>query len=71
MSYTVEDFKREVVKNSLHELSVEERLDGLSTEDRLRGLRPEDRLKGMKPEDFELLYSLLQDKKSVTKMAGI
>ena len=104
MSYTVEDFKREVVKNSLHELSVEERLDGLSTEDRLRGLRPEDRLrglrpedrlrglspedrlrglrpedrlkglrpedrlKGMKPEDFELLFSLLQNKKS--KMYG-
>jgi hypothetical protein len=33
MSYTVEDFKREVIINSLHTLSIEERLKGLQPED--------------------------------------
>jgi len=28
MSYTVEDFKREVAKKTLHTLSVEDRLEG-------------------------------------------
>jgi len=60
MSYTVEDFKREVAKNSLHTLSVKDRLEGLrpedvfnmfQPEDRLRGLGPEDRLRGLGPED--------------------
>ena len=51
MSYTVEDFKREVILKSLHTLSTEERLKGLRPEDRLKGLRPEDRLKGLRPED--------------------
>ena len=59
MSYTVEDFKREVAKKTLHTLSVEDRLKGLRPEDRLKGLRPEDRLKGLQPEDIEVLKSLL------------
>jgi len=51
MSYTVEDFKREVLLKNLPSLSVEDRLKGLRPEDRLKGLRPEDRLKGLRPED--------------------
>jgi len=52
MSYTVEDFKREVIINSLHTLSIEERL---------KGLRPEERLKGLQPEDIEILKNLLMN----------
>jgi len=61
MSYTVEDFKREVIMNSLHTLSTEERLKGLRPEERLKGLRPEDRLKGLQPEDIEILKNLLMN----------
>ena len=59
MSYTVEDFKREVLLKNLPSLSVEDRLKGLRPEDRLKGLRPEDRLKGLRREDIEILKSLL------------
>ena len=67
MSYTVEDFKREVLKKSLPSLSVQERLEGLRAEDvlsvfrpekLLKGMRPEDRLKGLQPEDIEILKSI-------------
>jgi hypothetical protein len=61
MSYTVEDFKREVIMNSLHTLSTEERLKGLRPEERLKGLRPEERLKGLRPEDIEILKNLLMN----------
>jgi len=51
MSYTVEDFKREVLKKSLPSLSVKERLEGLRAEDVLSVFQPEKLLKGMRPED--------------------
>ena len=51
MSYTVEDFKREVILNSLHTLSTEERLKGLRPEERLKGLHPEDVLNVYRPEE--------------------
>jgi hypothetical protein len=51
MSYTVEDFKREVLKKSLPSLSVQERLEGLRAEDVLNVFRPEKLVKKMRPED--------------------
>ncbi len=51
MSYTIEDFKREVREEFLASLTLEERLEGLPTEERLKGLPPEERLKGLPPEE--------------------
>ena len=51
MSYTVEDFKREVLKKSLPSLSVQERLEGLRAEDVLNVFRPEKLVKKMRAED--------------------
>ena len=65
MAYTVEDFKREAMRDLLnHVLSdpkhlkmfldrlvAEDRLRELAPEDRLRGLAPEERLRGLAPED--------------------
>jgi hypothetical protein len=42
MPYTIEDFRREIARENLHELTAEERLAGLSTEDRLTGLSTEE-----------------------------
>jgi hypothetical protein len=41
MSYTMEDFRRDYVKEHLKDLTPEERLAGLTPEERLAGLTPE------------------------------
>jgi len=51
MTYTLEDFRKEVLKDNLETFSAEEILSHFSLEDRLAGLRPEDRLAGLRPED--------------------
>ncbi|WP_296924409.1 hypothetical protein [Thiohalocapsa sp.] len=51
MSYTIEDFRRDVALEVLPELPPEERLRGLPPEERLRGLPPEERLRGLRPEE--------------------
>ena len=51
MSYTIEDFRRDVALEMLPELPPEERLRGLPPEERLRGLPPEERLRGLPPEE--------------------
>jgi hypothetical protein len=51
MPYTMEDFKRDFVKEHLSELSPEERLKGLPPEERIKGMPPEERLKGMPAEE--------------------
>ena len=64
MPYTMEDFRRDYVKEHLKDLtpeeirealSPEELLRGLSPEERLRGLSPEERLKGLSPEEIAAL----------------
>jgi hypothetical protein len=50
MPYTIEDFRRDYVKEHLKDLTPEERLEGLSPEKRLEGLSPEKRLEGLSPE---------------------
>ncbi len=40
--YTMEDFRRDFVKEHLHELTLEERLKGVSIEERLKGVSPEE-----------------------------
>jgi hypothetical protein len=47
MSYTMEDFKRDYVKEHLKELTPEGRHEGLSPEERLAGLSAEERLEGL------------------------
>lgn len=51
MSYTVNDFLREFVRDHRHWLTTKERLDGLSVEDRLDGLSADDIFKGFSVED--------------------
>ena len=60
MPYTMEDFKKDFVKEHLSVLSPDEilekfspddRLKGLSSNDRLKGLSSNDRLKGLSPND--------------------
>jgi tetratricopeptide (TPR) repeat protein len=46
MSYTIEDFHRDIALKMLPQLPPEERLRGLPPEERLRGLPPEERLRG-------------------------
>jgi hypothetical protein len=41
MPYTMEDFRRDYVREHLKDLTLEERLAGLSPEERLAGLSPE------------------------------
>ncbi len=56
MTYTMEDFDREVKEYVLKSLAKEEidnLLKGLSPEERSKGLGLEDRLKGLEPEDIE------------------
>lgn len=53
MPYTMEDFRRDYVREHLKELTPKERLEGLSPEERLKGLSPkviEGILKKMKAE---------------------
>jgi hypothetical protein len=51
MPYTMEDFRRDVAREHVHELTPEERLAGLPPEERLAGLPPEQRLQGLSPEE--------------------
>jgi hypothetical protein len=62
MPYTLDDFRKDYLKEHLKELtpqerlkglSLEERLKGLSLEERLEGLSPEERLEGLSPEEIE------------------
>ncbi len=54
MSYTMEDFRRQFVKEHFAELTPEEReevLRSLSPKERMAGLPPEERLAGLPPEE--------------------
>ena len=56
MAYTVEDFKREVIRDLMDDVLADPKhlkilLDRLVAEDRLRGLPPEERLRGLAPEE--------------------
>jgi hypothetical protein len=53
VSYTMQDFQRDYVKNHLEVLSPDDRLKGLSPDDRLKGLSLSDRLKGISFEDIQ------------------
>ncbi len=59
MSYTFDDFRRDVARKMLPELLPEERLRGLPPEERLRGLPPEERLRGLSKEELARLRALL------------
>ena len=59
MSYTIEDFHRDIALKMLPQLPPEERLRGLPPEERLRGLPPEERLRGLSKEELARLRALL------------
>jgi hypothetical protein len=60
MPYTIEDFRREYVKDHRDLLSPEERVEGLTAEQRLKGLSPEELLKGLSPQEKEAMLKKLQ-----------
>lgn len=57
MAYTMEDFRRDYVRDHLGVLSPDDRLRGLTPDDRLRGLSPDDRLKGLSPDEVLKRFS--------------
>ena len=62
MSYTAEDFQRDLPKELLTMLSETQRTDlieGLPPEDRMKGLLGEDRIKGLPPEELQKIFELL------------
>jgi hypothetical protein len=51
MPYTMQDFRRDYVKEHLKDLTPDERLEGLSPDERLEGLSPDERLEGLSPDE--------------------
>ena len=51
MPYTVEDYKRDLLKEVVKAIPAEEILSRFDPEERLRGLPPEERLRGLPPEE--------------------
>ncbi len=65
MSYTLEDFREEALKDNLAHFPAKVILSHYSPEDRLAGLRPEDVLRQYKPED------VLKHYKPKERLAGL
>jgi hypothetical protein len=63
MPYTMEDFRRDYVKEHLKDLTPDERLEGLSAEELVKRLSPDERLRGLSPDEVE---SYLRRRKSAT-----
>ncbi len=64
MSYTMEDFKRQYIKEHFAQLSPEEReevLRALPPQERLAGLPPEQRLAGLSAEQMEQVRQYLDE----------
>jgi hypothetical protein len=51
MPYTMEDFRKDFIRNHLDVLSPDDRLKGLSLNDRLEGLSLNERLEGLSPNE--------------------
>ena len=51
MSYTMDDFQKDYVREHLNLLSPDDRLKGIFPDEVLKRYTPEDRLKGLSPED--------------------
>ena len=64
MSYTFQDFRRDLAREALPELTPEERLRGLPPEERLLGLSDEDLLRGLSDERPRRLRDLLERRTS-------
>jgi hypothetical protein len=77
--FTIQDFRRQYVKEHFPELTVQEqkevlqelsseaRLAGLTPEARLAGLPPEARLAGLTPEQIQKYLDELKTRKSPTR----
>jgi hypothetical protein len=51
MAYTMQDFRRDFVKEHLKDLTLEERLRGLTFQELLHGLTFQERLRGLSLEE--------------------
>jgi hypothetical protein len=60
MLYTMEDFRRDYVREHLKDLTPEERTQGLSPEQRVAGLSPEQLVAALSPAAKEALRKQLQ-----------
>ncbi len=60
MPYTMEDFKKDFVKNHLDVLSPDEVLKKYSPDDRLRGLSSDDRLRGLSLQEIQEYLKRIQ-----------
>ena len=61
MTYTFEDFRRDVALEVLPTLPPEELLQKFSPEDRLKGLSPKDLLQGLSVEQLQQFKALLAE----------
>ena len=67
MPYTMEDYRRDVAREHLHELTPEERLAGLSAKEIVECLSPEEILSGLPIDQVKAyLNHLLANKKAKT-----
>jgi hypothetical protein len=64
MPYTLDDFRRDYLRQHVQELPPEERLKGLAPEERLKGLTPDEVLAGLSPEQREQLLARLQSERT-------
>ncbi len=67
MPYTWDDYYRDITKDHLHWLTIEERLKGLPAEERLKGLPIEERLKGLSAKEIEAYFKKFRARKRKRK----
>ncbi len=60
MSYTMEDFTKDYMKEHLHVLDVHDRLQGMAASDRLKGMAASDRLQGMSAKDIKAYLASIE-----------
>jgi hypothetical protein len=65
--YTREDFRRDFLREHMHELTAEERLAGLQAKDLLAHLSPEERLAGLSAEQIEAYLKGLRTRPAAPK----
>src|SRR5207245_8365118 len=65
--YTMQDFRREIARKYVDELTAEERLAGLPAEKVLTQFSPEQRLAGLPPDRIEAYLERLRKKRAASR----
>lgn len=60
MSYTIEDYRRDLVDRFMERMNSEERMKGLPAEERMKGIAAKDRVKGLSGAEREELQEFLR-----------